>query len=154
MEWMSGVTDPQLPEPCEPRSLGRGSSLEDREIPFDSPRKRKGSDAAMSDRDDDSLLEAKSKQQENQPLHPGPLTLSGLGRAPLYPEDSISETDVAQIPSRSSSPSKNLTSTVSSKLQKRELLDQSFPRFDFLSASGRGGLSADETPEDWVAASL
>ncbi|KAF3211176.1 hypothetical protein TWF106_010314 [Orbilia oligospora] len=105
-------------------------------------------------RDGDSLLETESKRQENQLLHLAPLTVSGLGRVPLYPEDSISETDATLIPSRCSSPSKNLTSTVGPKLQKREMLDRSFPRFDFLSVSGRGGLSADEDSEDRVPASL
>ncbi|KAK6518298.1 hypothetical protein TWF506_005458 [Arthrobotrys conoides] len=154
IEWMGGVTDTQLPEPHRHQSLERDSSPKHEGIPFDSSRKRKRSDAAMADHDDDSLLAAKSKRQANQPLHPAPLTLSGLERDSLYPEDSVSENNVVPLPSRSSSPSKNVASTVGSKPRRREMLDQSIPRFDFLSASGRGGLAADEDPEDWVTASL
>ncbi|RVD85401.1 uncharacterized protein DFL_003724 [Arthrobotrys flagrans] len=158
IEWMSGVTDTepsmshcphQPPERTSPAS-------ENGEVPFQHSRKRKRYEGGMADYDDDLLLAAKSKRQVNQPSHPTPLTLSGFERAePLYPTDSISQTDeVAPLPSRSSSPSKNVASTVGSKPRKREMLKQSFPKFHFLSASGRGGLGADEDPEDWVPASL
>ncbi|KAK6501278.1 hypothetical protein TWF481_009119 [Arthrobotrys musiformis] len=155
IEWMGGVTGTNPSESCRHvhQTLKRASSPENGETPFERSRKRKRSDVAMADGDDDLLLAAKSMRQANQPLHPAPLTLSGFEREPLYPADSISQTDVAPL-SRSSSPSKNVVSVAGSTPHKSVMLKQSYPKFYFLSASGRGGLSTKQNPENWVPASL